>query len=190
MPPTTLDAVRDHGVIRPSLEEDVDGARRTLAALTEAGISLEAITADLLTDAVRLFEEPFRKLLAVIDDQLRARGPAADSQMFSVPAAIRADVEAAVDDWQARGSSRRLWARDAGLWTGGDENSWLGWLNVAEQHDEHVAELRRVAAAFQAARLYARTAAGHGRLEPLPGGPPPNVRATGRISRSDRAGFD
>jgi transaldolase/glucose-6-phosphate isomerase len=150
MPPTTLDAVRDHGVIRPSLEEDVDGARRTLAALAEAGISLEAITADLLTGAVRLFEEPFRKLLSVIDAQLRVRGPAADGQMFSVPAAIRADVEAAIDDWQARGSSRRLWARDAGLWTGGDENSWLGWLNVAEQQEEHVAELRRVAATLQA----------------------------------------
>lgn len=150
MPPTTLDAARDHGVIRPSLEEDVEGARRTLAALAESGISLEAITADLLTEAVRLFEEPFRKLLSVIDDQLRARGPAADGRTLSVPAVIRADVEAVIDDWQARGSSQRLWARDAGLWTGADENSWLGWLNVAEQQDEHVAEVRRVAAALQA----------------------------------------
>lgn len=150
MPLTTLDAVRDHGVIRPSLEEDVEGAHRTLAALVEAGISLQAITADLLTDAVRLFEEPFRKLLSVIDNQLRARGPAADRQTFSVPAVIRADVEAEIDDWQARGCSRRLWARDAELWTGPDENSWLGWLNVAEQRDEHVAEVRRVAAALQA----------------------------------------
>jgi transaldolase/glucose-6-phosphate isomerase len=66
VPPTTLDAARDHGVIRPSLEEDVDGARRTLVALEAAGISLDTLTADLLTDAVRLFAEPFQKLLGVV----------------------------------------------------------------------------------------------------------------------------
>ena len=132
MPPATLDAVRDHGVIRPSLEEGVEEARRTVAALANAGISLDEITTGLLTDALRLFEEPFHKLLGVIDDQLRAARPAAviDRQTFSVPAAIRADVDAALDDWQARGSSRRLWARDAGLWTGATSTpGWAGWIS-------------------------------------------------------------
>jgi hypothetical protein len=30
--------------------------------------------------------------------------------------------------WQADGRLARLWARDASLWTGGDEARWLGWL--------------------------------------------------------------
>ena len=152
MPPATLDAVRDHGVIRPSLEEGVEEARRTVAALANAGISLDEITTGLLTDALRLFEEPFRKLLGVIDDQLRAARPAAviDRQTFSVPAAIHADVDAALDDWQARGSSRRLWARDAGLWTGGDEHTWLGWLDITDAQEAHVDALRRAAAEVRA----------------------------------------
>ena len=28
------------------------------------------------------------------------------------------------------GMVRRLWAKDAGVWTGGDEDQWLGWLDV------------------------------------------------------------
>jgi len=151
MPPATLDAVRDHGAIRPSLEEDVEGARRTLASLADAGISLDAITTHLLAEAVRLFEEPFRKLLGVIDERLRAARPPSliDTQTFSLPAAIRADVESALDRWQASGASRRLWARDAGLWTGSDESRWLGWLDITEQQDDHVADLRRLAADLQ-----------------------------------------
>ncbi|MBI4485027.1 MAG: bifunctional transaldolase/phosoglucose isomerase [Acidobacteria bacterium] len=152
MPPATLDAVRDHGAIRPSLEEDVEGARRDVAALANAGISLDAITADLLNDALRLFEEPFRKLLDVIDEQLRAARPTAKPgrQTFSVPPAIRADVDTALDDWQTHGSSRRLWARDADLWTGGDEHAWLGWLDITEAQEAHVDDLRRAAAEVRA----------------------------------------
>jgi transaldolase/glucose-6-phosphate isomerase len=32
--------------------------------------------------------------------------------------------------WAGRGLVRRLWAKDAGVWTGGDEDRWLGWLDV------------------------------------------------------------
>ena len=32
--------------------------------------------------------------------------------------------------WARSGLVRRLWAKDAGVWTGGDEASWLGWLDV------------------------------------------------------------
>ncbi len=44
VPPATFDAFREHGRPRASLEEDVAGARDTLAALDGLGISLEEIT--------------------------------------------------------------------------------------------------------------------------------------------------
>src|SRR5512138_991351 len=74
VPPATFDAFRDHGRARPTLEEDVEGARRTLAELADLGISIEEITDRLLADGVRLFAEPFAKLLAAIE-QRRAAGP-------------------------------------------------------------------------------------------------------------------
>ena len=40
-------------------------------------------------------------------------------------------VAAAIEDWGASGKLRRLWKADASLWTGADEDRWLGWLEVA-----------------------------------------------------------
>ena len=72
MPPATFDAFRDHGRVRPTLEQDVEGARRTLAELDALGISIDAITDRLLEEGVRLFSEPFGKLLATIEDRRAA----------------------------------------------------------------------------------------------------------------------
>jgi transaldolase len=72
MPPATFEAFRDHGRVRPTLEEDVDGARRTMAELAELGISMGALTDQLLKEGVRLFAEPFAKLLATIQKRRAA----------------------------------------------------------------------------------------------------------------------
>ena len=67
IPPATFDAFRDHGVPRASLTEDVDGARKVMANLAAAGISIQNATADLVTAGVQQFEDAFTKLLAVIE---------------------------------------------------------------------------------------------------------------------------
>jgi transaldolase/glucose-6-phosphate isomerase len=46
-------------------------------------------------------------------------------------------------DWTARGNVARMWARDKTLWTGADEDKWLGWLDIVERE-------RRDLAAFDA----------------------------------------
>ena len=66
IPPATYDAFKDHGRPRASLTEDVEGARRVMTDLAAAGISMEAVTADLVTAGVKQFEDAFTKLLAVI----------------------------------------------------------------------------------------------------------------------------
>ena len=71
MPPATLEAFRDHGRPRASLEEDVEEARDTMEILAQVGISMHEVTEKLLDEGVRLFAEPFDKLL----DTLAQRGP-------------------------------------------------------------------------------------------------------------------
>lgn len=71
VPPATLDAFRDHGKVRKSLEEDVEGASETMAALEQAGVSMQEVTDQLLEDGVRLFSEAFDKLLATIEEECR-----------------------------------------------------------------------------------------------------------------------
>ncbi len=66
IPPATWDAFRDHGKLRQSLTENVEEAKQTLANLEKAGISLKEATDTLLVDAVRLFVEPFDKMIAAV----------------------------------------------------------------------------------------------------------------------------
>jgi transaldolase len=73
MPPATFDAFRDHGRVAPTLEDDVERARRDVAELGALGVSLDDATDRLLVDGVRLFAEPFTKLLAVIEGRRTAR---------------------------------------------------------------------------------------------------------------------
>jgi transaldolase/glucose-6-phosphate isomerase len=63
MPPATLEAFRAYGRLRPSLEEDIAGAQKTMATLEQVGIALRDVTDKLLAEGVRLFAEPFDKLL-------------------------------------------------------------------------------------------------------------------------------
>jgi transaldolase / glucose-6-phosphate isomerase len=44
---------------------------------------------------------------------------------------LEAAVRAELEQWRAGDKMKRLWSRDATLWTGADEASWLGWLAVA-----------------------------------------------------------
>lgn len=71
LPPATLEAFRDHGKVRASLLEDVAGAERTLADLAALGVSLEQVTAQLLADGVKQFEDAFAKLLTAVAAALK-----------------------------------------------------------------------------------------------------------------------
>jgi transaldolase len=75
MPRKTVDAVLDHGEIRPSLEEDVEGARKVLADLEEAGIDYDDVVETLEREGVEKFADSFKELFSDIEskrDQLVA----------------------------------------------------------------------------------------------------------------------
>ncbi len=55
----------------------------------------------------------------------------------SLPDNLAASVKATVADWQSGNKIRRLWQRDATLWTGDDEDKWLGWLDITQYQIEH-----------------------------------------------------
>ena len=64
MPIETLRAFREHGKARPSLESDIDQAKATLAELEATGVSLRAVTDDLIVDGIKKFQEPYDKMIA------------------------------------------------------------------------------------------------------------------------------
>ncbi len=145
MPPATFDAFRDHGKLRNALQEDVSGAHNVMDQLAKTGISMEKITGKLLVDGLKLFAEAFDKLLNALDSRCKSGvKPKLTGQTYAIPAEANAAVRESLDDWQAGGKVRRLWARDASLWTGSDEAKWLGWLTITEEqlaHAHHFEEL-------------------------------------------------
>jgi len=66
MPPNTLEAFRDHGVVKPTLEQSVEEARANLKALRDLGIDLDAITDQLLVEGVDAFAKSFEQLMRCI----------------------------------------------------------------------------------------------------------------------------
>ena len=68
----------------------------------------------------------------------------------SLPEALAAQVKSTAADWQSGGKMQRLWQRDAKIWTGADEASWLGWLDIVEEQIAQQDQLQKVAKEAQA----------------------------------------
>ena len=71
IPPQTLAAFLDHGQVRPSLEEDLEGARQALAELEKMGISMNAVTDQLEIEGVKAFSDAFSVLLKAVEARSR-----------------------------------------------------------------------------------------------------------------------
>lgn len=146
VPGETFEAFRSRGRATPALTDDWDAnlaaARATLASLEEAGISLDRATEQLLDEGVRKFADPFDALLSSIERKRRAllgsrlAGWSCNFDEADLDG-VTEPVNAALHDWRTHGKLRRLWNRDATLWTGADEDRWLGWLDcVARQRSD------------------------------------------------------
>src|SRR5204862_7565624 len=49
--------------------------------------------------------------------------PKVSQQAYKLPESLAAPVKASIDEWRAAGKVRRLWQRDASLWTSTDRKS-------------------------------------------------------------------
>jgi transaldolase / glucose-6-phosphate isomerase len=152
MPPATMDAFRDHGLQRASLEQGVAEAERVMATLARVGISIDEVTAKLVEDGVQLFADAADQLLgAVASKRAILLGSRLNRQSHTLPAAFDEVVNEALEDWRRHGKIRRLWAGDAALWTSKDEADWLGWLTIVGEERARLDQLRAFAEEVRAA---------------------------------------
>jgi transaldolase / glucose-6-phosphate isomerase len=150
IPPATMDAYRNHGKPRASLEEDVEGAAAAMKSLAASGVSIDEITERLVKDGVRQFADAADQLYAAVQKKRRSvLGGKLNAMSVKLPEALDTDVKAALEDWRKEGKVRRLWAEDASLWTETDEAKWMGWLNIVYDQLKGVAALQNLAADVQ-----------------------------------------
>ena len=63
----------------------------------------------------------------------------------SLPESLASAVKSTIAEWQSGGKVKRLWDRDASLWTGSDEAKWLGWLDIVEEQISQQEQLQKLA---------------------------------------------
>jgi len=62
---------------------------------------------------------------------------------FSAP--LTQAVQSTLKDWQTNNKMARLWRGDPTLWTGDDEDKWVGWLPIVEDQLAHLKQLNEAA---------------------------------------------
>jgi transaldolase len=83
LPTATIEAFREHGVARPTLEADLDGAAAVMRRLAEAGIAFDEVTDELLDEGVGAFARSFEALLdAISKTRAAAQSNASDTERF------------------------------------------------------------------------------------------------------------
>jgi transaldolase / glucose-6-phosphate isomerase len=145
IPPATLEAFRDHGRPRASLLEDIDSAFDTMAALARINISIKEVTDRLLVEGVQLFADAFEKLLGAVRSKTTNAGATRINRWrSSLPKPFADAVSQSLTEWRTQNKIRRLWSRDATIWTASDEAQWLGWLGVTNGQLAHIDRFKRV----------------------------------------------
>ena len=146
VPPATLDAFRDHGTAKPTLETGLDEAHHVFEELKAVGIDMTAVTTKLTEEGVASFSESFDELFEVIEARrvevmrsIIARHGAALGQ-------YQADFESTLKDLDKQKVVSRMWKKDPTVWKDDPEHekiirNALGWLKVAETMQPHIAEL-------------------------------------------------
>jgi transaldolase / glucose-6-phosphate isomerase len=76
-----------------------------------------------------------------------------NSQRYMLPEKLENLVKASLDDWNKNEKVRRLWRRDASVWTGSDEGQWLGWLEITEKQLAQLELFKKVAADVKKAKF-------------------------------------
>ena len=71
LPLDTLRAMLDHGQVRRSVNEDLEGAQAIFASLAAVGIELDAITTQLQVDGIASFAASYDRLLGGVEGKLR-----------------------------------------------------------------------------------------------------------------------
>jgi len=74
MPPQTIEAFRDHGVVKRTVDVGVDEAQQVIQTLEREGISIDSVTDKLLVDGIASFQKSFDELIAGLQKKTKALG--------------------------------------------------------------------------------------------------------------------
>jgi len=75
MPPATIEAFREHGVVDKTVDRKVAAAEGLLREVEAVGISMKDVTAKLLVDGIASFQKSFDELIAGLESKVGSLAP-------------------------------------------------------------------------------------------------------------------
>jgi len=75
MPPATIEAFRDHGVVQRTVDKKVAAAEGLLKEIEAAGIPMREVTEKLLVDGIASFQKSFEELIAGLEAKIGSLAP-------------------------------------------------------------------------------------------------------------------
>ena len=142
-PPSTVDAFRDHGRAEATLEKGLHEAGQTLRRLSQLGIELDSITAQLQEEGVKAFAESFDGLLAALQ-QTKESFAAPKRPLTLNLGEYEKPVHDRIQSWQEDNFACRLWRKDPTLWFDqpvSEITDRLGWLVLPEAMEGEIGRL-------------------------------------------------
>jgi transaldolase/glucose-6-phosphate isomerase len=146
VPPATLDALLDHGKVRPdTVEEGIADAHATLEALSKAQISLFDVTQKLQLDGVKSFADSYNAMLEAIARKQKQLAGGVDPVEISL-GKTDAGIDAAIAKLAQDDFLAKLWKHDPAPWSSDPHHTEiikhaLGWLDFPRTVFEHSQEL-------------------------------------------------
>jgi transaldolase/glucose-6-phosphate isomerase len=142
VPPTTLDAFRDHGQANLTLEQHLDDAQQQLDAIEALGISMSSVTQELEDEGVKSFSDAFTAMLQTINVRRK--------QMVSALGSLQPFVASRVSTLESNHTVKRIFELDSSLWTSdaagqAEIRRRLGWLNAPVSAKTYIAEAEALA---------------------------------------------
>jgi len=74
MPPQTIEAFRDHGEVKRTVDVGVEQAQGEIDALEQRGVSMRDVTNKLLADGIASFQKSFEELIGGLQKKTRSLG--------------------------------------------------------------------------------------------------------------------
>jgi len=142
LPPSTLNAFRDHGTVALTVETELLAERARLEKLADLGIDLDQVTDELLEEGVEKFARPFSDLMESIQEKIEELEPEWKRVEPKLGDYQKA-VSGALDEMAREDIVSRIWKHDHTVWRPDPDEitDRLGWLHIAEVMKENVPRL-------------------------------------------------
>jgi transaldolase/glucose-6-phosphate isomerase len=150
VPPQTLQAFREHGIVQLTIEKDVEEAQKEFSDLESIGISMKKVTQELEEEGVEAFSESYTSLDSTI--KTRRETHASELEPLVQPVADR------IAKLQAENYLQRFYAKDPALWTNDPKGQEvvrirMGWLTSPDKGSALAPELMKFASEVRYAGL-------------------------------------